>query len=225
MVSQIQNLKEIFGELFAKLMAFSLEEEFGESLGDSLVAFYNLQEGEEYEFNPPEEFLFLSWFLLDDTDSENLSLIDEFMKRNSDRLSLQEMQICRALKETHLTLMEVMNVKPGESLALRDVFLREEFETPESIGSDSVVKGSLLYSRVLPLGDSRFLVGAGIFLDASILEPLTQFVTEQYAMECEEGEMMTFRDFLKGNGELINWWIRAIEQGKPLESGTPDDKN
>jgi hypothetical protein len=62
MSQQIDAIKTLFGELFAKLMAFSLEEEFLPYLGESLEVFYNLQEGEEYEFDPSEEFLFLSWF-------------------------------------------------------------------------------------------------------------------------------------------------------------------
>ena len=58
-------LKEMFGELFGKLMEFTVRDEFYDSLGESLEVFYNLKEGEEYEFIPANEFLFLTWFLLD----------------------------------------------------------------------------------------------------------------------------------------------------------------
>ena len=92
-------VKEIFGELFAKLISFSLEEEFIQDLGESLEIFYNLEEGEEYEFDPTEEFLFLSWFLFDDSDANDDTLADEFLRRNADNLTLQETQICKALKK------------------------------------------------------------------------------------------------------------------------------
>ncbi|HMM60539.1 MAG TPA: hypothetical protein PKC25_10480, partial [Candidatus Rifleibacterium sp.] len=110
MSPQIEIIKNLFSELFAKLMAFTLEEEFLQDLGESLEIFYNLQEGEEYEFDPTEEFLFLSWFLLDDSDAAGNCLIDEFIRRHADELNLQEMQVCQALKETHLTLLQVKEV-------------------------------------------------------------------------------------------------------------------
>jgi hypothetical protein len=225
MSQQIDAIKTLFGELFAKLMAFSLEEEFLPYLGESLEVFYNLQEGEEYEFDPSEEFLFLSWFLIDDQDLSNQALIDEFLRRNADELSLQEKQICTALKDTHLTLLKVTGTVPGKSLKLKDIFLGEEFDVEETAGSEIALQDHLLFTRVLRLGDTRFLVGAGIFLDESLAEPLTKFVTSQYKSDCEDGHHMTFKEFLKHNGELINWWIRAYEKNElvKLEDESHED--
>lgn len=219
MSPQLEIIKNLFSELFAKLMAFTLEEDFLQDLGESLEIFYNLQEGEEFEFDPTEEFLFLSWFLLDDDDASGNSLMDEFMRRNADELTLQETQVCQALKDTNLTLLQIKSFVPGTSLTLKDVFLGEEFTVAESLGSEGITENSLLFTRVLRLGEARFLVGAGIFLDAAVMEPLTQFVTEQFKQDCEDGHHISFKEFLKSNGELINWWIRAYEKGDLLEDG------
>lgn len=225
MTAQTEAIKTIFSELFAKLINFSLEDDFYEYLGESLEVFYNLQDGEEYEFDPTEEFLFLSWFLLDDTDVDGHSLLDEFLDRHGDELSLQEKQICAALKDTHLALLQVKEVQNGESMILKDVFLGEEFEVFEATGSQDVTEQTLLYTRVLRLGDLRFLVGAGIFLDQQLLEPLTQYMGSQYEQCCEDGHKISFKEFLKGNAEMINWWIRAYEHGTILtaDSPNPDD--
>ena len=226
MSPQVEAIKALFSELFAKMMAFCLEEEFLQDLGESLEVFYNLEEGEEYEFDPSEEFLFLSWFMIDDQDVEGRALIDEFLKRNADELSLQEMQICQALKDTHLTLLRVVDAVEGKSLKLKDIFLGEEFEVDETVGSEEALKDTILFTRVLRIADTRFLVGAGVFLDKVVTEPLTAFITEQYKEECESGRHLSFKDFLKHNGELINWWIRAFEKGefyKPDEA-TSDPK-
>lgn len=223
MSPQLETIKNLFSELFAKLMAFTLEEDFLQDLGESLEIFYNLQEGEEYEFDPTEEFLFLSWFLLDDDDASGNCLMDEFMRRHADELTLQEMQVCQALKETNLTLLQIKTITPGVSLTLKDVFLGEEFTVAESLGSEGIAENSLLFTRVLRLGEARFLVGAGIFLDASVIEPLTLFVTEQFKQDCEDGHHMSFKEFLKSNGELINWWIRAYEKGDLFEEDGDDE--
>ena len=224
MSPQIEALKNLFGDLFAKMMSFCLREEYLQDLGESLEVFYNLQEGEEYEFNPSEEFLFLSWFMLDDSDASGYCLMDEFLKVSADDLSLQETTVCKALKETHLTLLQVTGIEPMKSLRLKDLFLGEEFEVSETISPSGIGEGNLLFTRVLRLGDARFLVGAGIFLDQSVAEYLTSFVTEQYKADCEEGHHSTFKEFLKLNGELINWWIRAYEKGDLFEENEETDE-
>ena len=150
-----QKLKELFGGLFAKLMEFSIEQEFLNSLGESLEIFYDLKPEEEYEFVPTDEFLFLTWFLLDDVGvvGENRCLMDEFIRRKADVLSIQEMQICKALEDTSLNLLEVRGCVPGKSLALRDAFTGETFEVEESMGNGDVAEeGNLLFTRVLKLG-------------------------------------------------------------------------
>ena len=143
-------------------------------------------------------------------------MMDLFIQRQAEQLSLRETQICHALEETHLTLLEVMEVYPRQSLRLRDVFLGEEFDVLENAGAEQEFKGKLLFTRVLQLGEARFLVGAGMFLDRSLLEGITMFISEQFQRECESGDRRTFREFLKENGELINWWIRSWEKGEVL---------
>ncbi len=216
--------KKIFAELFAKQVEFMLDDEFSEPLQDSVIFFHNLEEGEKYQFDPEQEFLFLAWFLLDDSDAENRTLLELFLERFSDELSMQEKQICHAMRDTHLSLLELRSVIPGKGLVLKDVFLGEEFQVAESLGSQGTLPpGSLLFTRVLKLGDLRFLVGAGLFLNSEVSEPLTRFVTHAYQETCEEEGAMSFKDFLKENGELINHWIRAYEKGDILSYEPEDD--
>jgi hypothetical protein len=222
MVQQMDKLKTIFGDLFARLMAFTMEQEFLQELGLSLELFYNLQPGEEYEFRPTEEFLFLTWFLLDDCNADNYCLMDEFLNRNADNLSLTETQVCQALKNTTLGLFQVKSIIKGASMVLRDVFTGDVFEVNESLEDEGIVEGSVLFSRVLRLGNERLLVGSGIFLDESVEEHLTQFITQQYQESCEEGYVLSFNDFLKQNGELINWWIRSYDKGELFEEEDED---
>lgn len=225
MTQQIDKLKTIFGDLFARLMAFTMEQEFLQDLGMSLEVFYNLQQGEEYEFRPTEEFLFLTWFLVDDCNADNYCLMDEFLKRNADSLSLTETQVCQALKNTTLGLFQVKTMTKGAFMVLRDVFNGDVFEVNEALEDEGIVEGSVLFSRVLRLGNERLLVGSGIFLDESVEEPLTQFITEQYQESCEEGYALSFNDFLKQNGELINWWIRSYDKGELFDDEDENDKD
>ena len=226
MSEKSDKLKDLFSGLFAKLMEFTIEQEFLNALGESLEIFYDLKPEEEYEFVPTEEFLFLTWFLLDDIGvaGENRCLMDEFIRRKADVLTIQEMQICKALEETSLNLLEVKGCIPGKSLSLKDAFTGETFEVEESMGNGDVAEeGNLLFTRVLKLGDQHFLVGAGIFLDKSLKEYITEDFTNAYKQACEEGDHRSFKDFLKTNGFLLNHWIRAYERGDLTDNTTVDD--
>ena len=218
-------LKDLFSGLFAKLMEFTIEQEFLNALGESLEIFYDLKPEEEYEFVPTDEFLFLTWFLLDDVGVVGDGyLMDEFIRRKADVLSIQEMQICKALEETSLNLLEVKGCVPGKSISLKDAFTGETFEVEESMGNGDVAeKGNLLFTRVLKLGNQHFLVGAGIFLDKSLKGYITEFFTDAYKQACEEGDHRSFKDFLKTNGFLLNHWIRAYDKGELTDNTTVGD--
>ncbi|MBF0408202.1 MAG: hypothetical protein HQM10_12665 [Candidatus Riflebacteria bacterium] len=213
MENNVEIYKGLLSDTFARLMNFTLLEEFEERLGESIELFYNLKEGDSYEFDPENEFLFLTWFLLDDTDSDEKSLMNEFMKRNESELSPTEKQICLALIDTNLTLLEVREVKEGKSLKLKDLFLGEEFEVAEAAGADMKFKDNLLFTRVLRLGDERFLVGAGAFLPSVIKAQILAFISKEFQNECETSSPISFKQFLKRNGELLNWWIVAWQKG------------
>ncbi len=214
--------REVFQEVFARLIEYSLQDRFSEGLEEALAFFYNLDEGEEYEFDAEQEFLFLTWFLIDDIDQEGTALADNFIEENRDEMNPQEIMLVDALKATHLSILQVVETVPGESLTLRDLFLRETFSVRETSISEEIPKGTLLFTRVLPMGEERFLVGAGVFLSAEALEPLTDFLAKEFQKESEI-HPMSFRDFLKHNGELINWWIRAYQKGETLEIDRSDD--
>jgi hypothetical protein len=64
------------------------------------------------------------------------------------------------LKETHLSLFQVKKVVNNVSMSLRDVFTGESFDVAESTGAEDVAEDTLLFSRILRLGEERFLVGA-----------------------------------------------------------------
>lgn len=227
MPGKTDKLKDLFSGLFAKLMEFTIDKEYLSSLGESLEIFYDLKAEEEYEFVPTEEFLFLTWFLLDDAGvvGENGCLMDEFIRRKADVLSIQEMQICKALEDTSLNLLEVKDCVPGKSMTLRDAFTGETFEVEESFGNNEATEvGNLLFTRVLKLGDVHFLVGAGIFLDKSLKEYITHDFTKAYEDACEQGDHCSFKDFLKRNGFLLNHWIRAYEKGELSGPAEGDDE-
>lgn len=233
MAVNIEKFKEIFGKLYAKLMEFSLEEEFLNNMGQSLEIFYDLKQGEEYEFDATKEFLFLTWFLLDvdlsflDENEDPGYLIDKFIARKADVLSIQEIQICQALKETSLNLLEIKAASPkGDSMTMCDAFTGKTFEVYESFGNEAQAKpGDLLFSRILTLGDYNILVGAGIFLDGSLKEYITQDYTDAYHDVCEKGERCNFKEFLKDNGYLLNHWIKAYERGDLTGDGNGDDED
>ncbi|NLM18057.1 MAG: hypothetical protein GX221_10105 [Candidatus Riflebacteria bacterium] len=210
---QIMQLRQIYTDLFFKLISFTLDDEFFQYMGEALEFFYNLEEGDEYEFDAENELLFLSWYLLDDADAYGNALIDEFLRRHagSDLLSVTEKQIAVALKQTYLSVYTVEEVTPGESMILKDLFSGKTYKVLEASGTKVIEKGSTVHTRLLLLGKTSFMVGAAVVMTPEMGPAIAEFITEQYKEQCEEGYKASFKDFLKNSGELVTWWLRANE--------------
>ena len=100
----------------------------------------------------------------------------------------------------------------------QDIFLGNEIAVPaENFGGVNIPKGVILYTRVMKLMDEYFLIGAGLFLSKKRLISLTEYMKERYKEFCDVEEKMSFKEFLKRNGELLHWWIRGIEEPEPIE--------
>lgn len=213
---ELLDIQEKFIGLYSRLLEFCLLEEFAEDLGHALEYFYNLDEKEEYVFKPDEEFLFLTWFLVDNKDDTGVSLLDIFIQRNLHTLDRQELEICEILSNTYLSLYKVVKVYKGNRLILHDLFLDEELDVYESAGSLDAEVGELLYSRVIKLYNYRFLVGAGVYLDSSLQDAIIRFVEKHYNAEINSDASISMKNYLKKHGEVINWWIQAFRKSREI---------
>lgn len=214
---EYEAIQLLINETLLKMADFVLENDYEDVLGEGIGYFYGLDDNTSYSFLPSQEILFLSWLLFDCHDDNDKLIADDYINTYADLLRHEDLRICHALKETYMTCLCIKK-KTKYMYYFQDIFLGNEIAVPaENFGGVNIPKGVILYTRAMKLMDEYFLVGAGLFLSKKRLIGLTEYMKERYKEFCDVEEKMSFKEFLKRNGELLHWWIRGIEEPEPIE--------
>jgi hypothetical protein len=209
---EYQAIQLMINETLLKMADFLLENGYDEALGEGIGYFYGLDNDVSYSFMPAQEILFLGWLLFDCQDDNDRLIADDYIDTYSDELRSEDLQICHGFKETYMTCLCIKK-RTKSVYVLRDIFLGNEIVVPlEYFGGADIPTGGVLFTRVMKLMDEYFLIGAGLFLEKKRVKSLSEYMREKYKDFCDAYEKVSFRDFLKRNGELLHWWIREIEE-------------
>jgi hypothetical protein len=89
------------------------------------------------------------------------NVIDDYLDQRAWKESIPARDYLRALRSSVMSIYEVMGVKPGRGLVLRDLIRSgEPVEVDERMGSESLVGWDLIAARVLTIGGRQYLSGA-----------------------------------------------------------------
>jgi hypothetical protein len=89
------------------------------------------------------------------------NVIDEYLDQRAWKESIPGRDYLRALRDSVMSIYEVVEVKPGRGLVLRDLIRGgEPVEVDERLGSESAVRWDRLAVRVLTIGGHHHLSGA-----------------------------------------------------------------
>lgn len=117
------------------------------------------------------EGFFNEWFLYDFVLSSGVTPLQDFVKNNPLDLKDDEMNFYKVLLESnHYSLYEILDIKIGSQLKLRDIFTNTEYDVLEHMGTYEAKKGAVTFGRVAKVFDHYELVGA----DTLMLETKTQ---------------------------------------------------
>ncbi len=116
----------------------------------------------------------LEWFLLERVDPHGPELAFERIVRELEPDADHAAEWSARLRETHVGVLEVTGVQPGEGLWVRDLGGRGEFPVSEEAASHVVQVGDILAGRLFPIGGGTFQLstGAAFHRDARLLEAL-----------------------------------------------------
>jgi hypothetical protein len=117
----------------------------------------------------------LEWFLLERTDAHGPELaLERALRAWAPELAEDDGVWTTALRESHVGVLEVTGVRPGEGLWLRDLGGRGEFPVAEDAASRVVEVGDLFAGRLFPIGGGvyRLSSGSAYHRDARMLEAL-----------------------------------------------------
>lgn len=89
------------------------------------------------------------------------NVIDDYLDHRAWKESIQGRDYLRALRDSVISIYEVVEVKPGRGLVLRDLIKGgEPVEVDERLGSESAVRWDRLAVRVLTIAGRHHLSGA-----------------------------------------------------------------
>ena len=124
------------------------------------------------------EGFFNEWFLYDFVLSNGLTPLQDFVKNNPLNLKDDEMHFYKVLLENnHYSLYEILDIKIGRQLKLRDTFTNKEYDVLEHMGTYEAKKGAVTFGRVAKTLDHYELVGADtLMLDIKTKKDIDQIV-------------------------------------------------
>jgi hypothetical protein len=83
----------------------------------------------------------------------------EYLEENAEELDEYQQAFIREACSQPYSFFVVTDVVEGKSLGIRDIFLDRAFNVKEVIGSKTLQRGYILFTRVVPLEDQTIMVG------------------------------------------------------------------
>jgi hypothetical protein len=109
-----------------------------------------------------------------------------------------------------------MDLEPGRSLTLRDVFTGETCTVREIKGSLSAVRWDLLGARMIRVHGEPFLSGVITVFRAADREGLVAHVKEHYQAYCRDHRGASWREFFRAESLILHRYAeRLVREARP----------
>jgi hypothetical protein len=166
---------------------------------------------------------FLEWLIHDFGLSTGRPTIAQFLVEHGGTLPADERAILEEWQDAAVGLLEVVDLDPGRSLTLRDVFTGETHTVREVRGSLSVARWDLLGARMIRVKGEPFLSGTLTLFHPRDREGLVTHVKERFQDYCREHPGATWRDFFGVESLILHRYAeRLTREARPPKVHTPE---
>jgi tetratricopeptide (TPR) repeat protein/HEAT repeat protein len=166
---------------------------------------------------------YLEWLIHDFRLSTGQTPIARFLMERGDHLPPDERSILEEWLDAVVGLHEVIDLEPGKSLTLRDVFTGETFQVREVRGSLSAARWDLISNRVIRVQGERQLSGSVTAFHALDREKLVQHVSERYDAYRRQRPDASWRDFFRAESLIFRRYAeQMIRDYRPPELHTAE---
>jgi hypothetical protein len=176
---EYKRLRDIEAKLIPKLLRHSTEV-FGTDSWDFAWDEFNDFEP-EVEFDPeaPMNQAFMPWFLFNWTEPDaeeagkpdapiDTTVCESFVRANARKLSSDEKMILDAANRCPFSFCEILEVRAGTGLRVRDLFLEREFDLIERSASQALRVGEILFCGTMHLANRYANISTGPFALAPV---------------------------------------------------------
>ena len=213
-------------QLLAEYVTEHLGEEDDEALDDLWLPLEDLDEDLEPHFSAMSEQLGDDWFGFDRPLADGGRVVDRFLEASGARLTRGQQQHLAVMKASTMRLYEIEDVRPGESLSLRDVVEDTRVTVQERSGSRGLHRFDWIATRVVTAGASGKPELEGLLQFTGELQgPFREHLVKQKARFLEERPGSTIDDFYRTMPPVFHEaWARAILDPRLPQLATTDDE-
>ena len=189
-----------------------LGEEDDESLDELWGPLEDLDDDLEPCFSALSEQVGDDWFEFDRPLADGARVVDRFLDASGARLTRGQQQHLAVMKTSTMRLYEIEDVRPGESLSLRDVVEDTRVTVQERSGSRGLHRFDWIAARVVTAGASGKPELEGVLQFPGALQgPFREHLVKQKARFLEEHPGATIDDFYRTMPPVFHEaWARAI---------------
>ncbi|HQS83808.1 MAG: hypothetical protein B7Y25_02710 [Alphaproteobacteria bacterium 16-39-46] len=120
------------------------------------------------EFNSRSDAMFLPWFLFTWTQGGNHVVSQtigmQYLQDKGTLLTAYQRKFLQAACESPYSFYTILEVAPGKSILLRDIFLQTDHRVKEKIATQFLKKGDIIYSRIVSLDGQEIFLGTSPYI-------------------------------------------------------------
>lgn len=155
---------------------------------------------------------FLEWLIHDFLLATGQTPIARFLAERGRGLPAEERSILEEWQDAIVGLHEVVDLDPGKSLTLRNVFDGRTFLVREVRGSLSAARWDILSHRIIRVKGEPQLSGLGLAFHAADREKLVTHVTARYEAYREDHPATTWDNFFRAEPLVIRRYAEKLER-------------
>jgi tetratricopeptide (TPR) repeat protein len=155
---------------------------------------------------------FLEWLIHDFRLATGQTPIARFLAERGKSLPADEQSILEEWQDAIVGLHEVVDVEPGKSLTLKNIFDGRTFQVREVRGSLSAARWDILSHRIIRVNGEPQLSGLGLAFHAPDREKLVAHISERYEAFRQEHPAATWADFFRAEPLIIRRYAEMMER-------------
>ncbi|MGQ9532068.1 MAG: SEC-C domain-containing protein [Desulfotomaculales bacterium] len=149
------------------------------------------------------------WFIFDYPLSDGRTIIESFLQENADRVSFHELVLLAEWIKARSSLYEVRQVRPREGLLIRDILRSREYFVTDPAASAEIVPGTILFMRVLKVGEEYEFSTSGLALPAFCKDIIHRRVLRDFRA-FQQKRKGGWQRYLQLRAHKINGWVARL---------------
>lgn len=200
-------------ELRERLVAFVSRPDWQGEVSSALELFWgpagptSLEEAEERGL-----IHFIDWFMHDYRLRDGRTLIEIFAQEQGPTLTTGQRRLLADWQHSLPGAYEVIQVRPGQGLRLRDILLGQLYEVRDISSSWEVRRWDVLITRIIRVGKTSQLSAAGWRLSPSRRAALHSFLLDAMADYTSTRPDSAYDEFLRASSAEVNQYVMGLFQ-------------